>query len=150
MVADRETVATKHLEILLVEDNPADVRMMKEALAAGHPAHHLSVANDGEEAILFLQRAKEFADAPRPDIIILDLKLPKKDGHAVLQVIKGHAELQSIPVVVLTSSKAPVDLTMSFKLHADAFVTKPFGLSKLVSDLKIIDWLVRHPRSPAH
>jgi chemotaxis family two-component system response regulator Rcp1 len=149
MVADQEEVATRHLEILLVEDNPADIRMMKEALAVGHPAHHLSVANDGEEAISFLQRAKEFADAPRPDIVILDLKLPKKDGHAVLQAIKGHPELQSIPVVVLTSSKAPVDLTMSFKLHADAFVTKPFGLSKLVSDLKIIDWLVRQPRSPA-
>ena len=149
MVAEQDNTAAKQLEILLVEDNPADVRMMKEALAVGHPAHHLSVASDGEEAISFLQRLNEFVDAPRPDIVILDLKLPKKDGHAVLQVIKGRPELQSIPVVVLSSSKAPVDLTMSFKLHADAFVTKPFGLSKLVSDLKIIDWLVKQPRSSA-
>lgn len=149
MVADQEKTATKALEILLVEDNPADVRMLKEALAIGYPVHRLSIASDGEEAIAMLQRENEFVATPRPDIVILDLKLPKKDGHAVLRVIKGHPELQSIPVVVLTSSKAAVDLTMSFKCNADAFVTKPFGLSKLVSDLKIIDWLVRQPRSKA-
>lgn len=149
MVDEQGNAAAKHLEILLVEDNPADVRMMKEALAAGYPEHRLSVASDGEEAISFLRRTDEFADAPRPDIVILDLKLPKKDGHAVLQTIKSHPELQAIPVVVLTSSKAPVDLTMSFKYRADAFVTKPFGLSKLISDLKVIDWLVGQTRSPA-
>jgi len=142
-------LAAEHLKILLVEDNPADVLMMKEALAIGYPGHHLYVANDGEEAISFLQRKEKFADTHRPDIIILDLKLPKIDGHSVLRAIKGHAETQSIPVVVLTSSNAPVDLTMSFKLKADAFVTKPFGLSKLVADLKIIDWLVKQPNSPA-
>ena len=149
MVADQEKIAAKHLEILLVEDNPADVRMMKEALKVGYPEHHLSVASDGEEAISMLRREHEFVTVPRPDIVILDLKLPKKDGHAVLQTIKGQPDLQSIPVVVMTSSKAPVDLTMSFKYNADAFVTKPFGLSKLISDLKIIDWLVKQPPSPA-
>ena len=149
MIASQGKETTQGVEILLVEDNLADVRMMKEALAAGNTAHRLSVVNDGEEAISFLRRAEKFADAPRPDVVLLDLKLPKKDGHAVLREIKGNRDLQSIPVVVLTSSKAHADLAMSYKLNANAFVTKPFGLAELVSALEVIDQLIKPPRSPA-
>jgi len=131
------------VEILLVEDNPGDVRLTKEALREGKVYNNLHWAKDGVEALEFLRREGKHAKAPRPDIILLDLNLPKKDGREVLEIIKGDEQLKNIPVVVLTTSKAEEDVVRSYALHANCYVTKPVDLEKFIVVVKSIDrfWL---------
>lgn len=131
------------IEILLVEDNPADVRLTQEALREGKVKNRLSVARDGVEALAFLRREGEHASAARPDLILLDLNLPRKDGRQVLAEIKEDAVLRRIPVVVLTTSSAEVDILKSYELHANCYITKPVDLEQFVTVVKSIDdfWL---------
>ena len=131
------------VEILLVEDNPGDHRLTKEALKEGKVYSNLHWAKDGVEAMEFLRRQGKFAEAPRPDIILLDLNLPKKDGREVLQEIKSDDVLRRIPVVVLTTSKAEEDVLKSYNLHANCYVTKPVDLEQFIRVVKSIDvfWL---------
>ena len=131
------------VEILLVEDNPGDVRLTKEALREGKVYNNLHWAKDGVEALEFLRRQGKHAKAPRPDIILLDLNLPKNDGREVLEIIKGDEQLKNIPVVVLTTSKAEEDVVRSYALHANCYVTKPVDLEKFIVVVKSIDrfWL---------
>jgi len=131
------------VEILLVEDNPGDVRLTKEALREGKVYNNLHWAKDGVEALEFLRREGKHAKAPRPDIILLDLNLPKKDGREVLEIIKSDDLLKHIPVVVLTTSKAEEDVLKSYALHANCYVTKPVDLEKFIVVVKSIDrfWL---------
>ena len=131
------------VEILLVEDNPADVRLTQEALKEGKVYNNLHWAKDGVEALEFLRRQGKHAKAPRPDIILLDLNLPKKDGREVLQEIKSDEHLRRIPVVVLTTSKAEEDVLKSYNLHANCYVTKPVDLEQFIVVVKSIDmfWL---------
>ena len=135
--------AAPPVEILLVEDNPADVRLTKEALKEGKVYSNLHWAKDGVEALEFLRRQGKFADSPRPDIILLDLNLPKKDGREVLQEVKSDDKLKRIPVVILTTSKAEEDVLKSYNLHANCYVTKPVDLEQFIRVVKSIDtfWL---------
>jgi CheY-like chemotaxis protein len=139
------------VEILLVEDNPGDVRLTKEALKEGKVYNNLHWAKDGVEALEFLRRQGKHANAPRPDIILLDLNLPKKDGREVLSVIKSDDHLKHIPVVVLTTSKAEEDVLRSYELHANCYVTKPVDLDKFIRVVKSIDsfWLTVVTLPPA-
>src|SRR4051812_24241643 len=116
------------VEILLVEDNPGDVRLTIEALKEGKVRNRLNVAKDGVEALDFLYRRGAFANAPRPDIILLDLNLPRKDGREVLQEIKKDPKLRRIPVVVLTTSSAEEDVVRSYDLHVNCYITKPVDM----------------------
>lgn len=127
------------IEILLVEDNPADVRLTQEALREGKVKNNLSVARDGEEALAFLRRE----GSPRPDLILLDLNLPRRDGRQVLEEIKNDHDLKRIPVVVLTTSAAEVDILKSYELHANCYITKPVDLEQFITVVKSIDdfWL---------
>jgi len=127
------------IEILLVEDNPGDERLTREALKEGKVYHKLHWAKDGVEAMDFLYRRGKWNDAPRPDIILLDLNLPKKDGREVLQDIKNDDTLKRIPVVVLTTSKAEEDVLKTYNLHANCYVTKPVDLEKFIVVVKSID-----------
>ena len=131
------------IEILLVEDNPGDERLTREALKEGKVYHKLHWAKDGVEALEFLHRTGKYSGAPRPDIILLDLNLPKKDGREVLQDIKNDEKLKRIPVVILTTSKAEEDVLRSYNLHANCYVTKPVDLEKFIIVVKSIDmfWL---------
>ena len=131
------------IDILLVEDNPGDERLTREALKEGKVYHKLHWAKDGVEAMDFLYRRGKWNDAPRPDIILLDLNLPKKDGREVLQDIKNDDTLKRIPVVVLTTSKAEEDVLKTYNLHANCYVTKPVDLEKFIVVVKSIDvfWL---------
>ena len=129
------------IEILLVEDNPADVRFFREALHVAGVRNRLTVVTDGEQAMTFLHRRGHHADAPRPDVIVLDLKLPRISGHAVLAAVKVDPDLRAIPIVVLTSSHAPRDHEKSYDLEADHYVTKPVGLEVLAGELKILEAL---------
>jgi chemotaxis family two-component system response regulator Rcp1 len=131
------------IDILLVEDNPGDVRLTREALKEGKVYNNLHWAKDGVEALEFLRREGIYASAPRPDIILLDLNLPKKDGREVLSVIKNDDKLKHIPVVVLTTSKAEEDVLRSYELHANCYVTKPVDLEKFIVVVQSIDrfWL---------
>lgn len=133
----------KMIEILLVEDNPGDVRLTQEALKETKILNNLSVAMDGEDAMAFLRREGEYADAERPDLILLDLNLPKKDGREVLAEIKEDAELKLIPVVVLTVSQAEQDILKTYELHANCYITKPIDLHQFVEVVKAIEnfWL---------
>ena len=127
------------IEILLVEDNPADVRLTREALIEEKLHNNLSVVNDGVEAIAFLRKEGKYANSIRPDLILLDLNLPKKDGREVLKEIKSDDNLKRIPVVVLTVSKAEEDILKSYNLHANCFIIKPIDLnqfSKVVKSIK--------------
>jgi two-component system, chemotaxis family, response regulator Rcp1 len=135
--------AGEPVEILLVEDNPGDYRLTKEALKEGKVYNNLHWAQDGVEAIDFLKRQGRHAKAPRPDIILLDLNLPKKDGREVLSEIKGDEDLRKIPVVILTTSKAEEDVLKSYDLHANCYVTKPVDLDKFIVVVQSIDrfWL---------
>ena len=119
------------IEILLVEDNPGDARLAREALAGSKLKLQIHEVNDGEAAIAFIQRKCPYHDMPRPDLILLDLNLPKKDGREVLTEIKSCPEFQHIPVVVLTSSKAEEDILRAYKLHANCYITKPIDLQQL-------------------
>lgn len=131
------------IEILLVEDNAADVRLTVEALREGKVRNRLTVARDGEEALDVLARRGPFAEAPRPDLILLDLNLPRKDGREVLAIIKADPSLKRIPVVVLTTSSAELDIIKSYNLHANCYITKPVDLDQFVRVVKSIDdfWL---------
>jgi two-component system, chemotaxis family, response regulator Rcp1 len=124
------------IEILLVEDNPGDARLAKEALKDSKLLNNIHHVVDGEQAIQFLRKEGDYQDAVRPDIVLLDLNLPRKDGREVLADIKNDPELQTIPVVVLTTSEAEQDIVQSYKLHANCYITKPVDLDKF---LQIID-----------
>jgi two-component system, chemotaxis family, response regulator Rcp1 len=123
---------SRPVEILLVEDNPGDVRLTREALREGKVRNNLNVAADGVEALEYLRRHGRYADAVRPDLILLDLNLPKKDGREVLQDIKADPALRYIPVVVLTSSQAEQDILRAYDLHANCYVTKPVDLDQFI------------------
>jgi len=129
--------------ILLVEDNPGDVRLMVEALKETKATNNLSVARDGEEALAFLRRKGAYADAPKPNLILLDLNLPKKAGHEVLAEIKQDPRLKLIPVVIVTSSDAERDIVGSYDLHANAYVSKPVGLDQFMDVIRSVErfWL---------
>src|SRR5690349_10329929 len=122
----------RSIQILLVEDNAADVRLTIEALREGKVRNELSIARDGAEAMKFLRREGEFANASRPDLVLLDLNLPRKDGREVLAEIKADDDLKRIPVVVLTTSSAEVDILKSYSLHANCYITKPVDLEQFV------------------
>ncbi|MBI1889681.1 MAG: response regulator [Burkholderiales bacterium] len=126
--------------ILLVEDNPGDVLLTKEALAEGKVANSVQWVKDGDEAIAFLTRQGNYADAPQPDVILLDLNLPRKSGHEVLAFVKSHQHLKRIPVVILTSSKAESDILLSYDNYANCYVTKPVDLDKFMSIVHAIDY----------
>jgi two-component system, chemotaxis family, response regulator Rcp1 len=143
--------AAAPVEILLVEDNPGDERLTREALKEGKVYSNLHWVKDGVEALEFLRREGRFAGVPRPDIILLDLNLPKKDGREVLSEIKADDALKQIPVVVLTTSKAEEDVLKSYKLHANCYVTKPVDLEKFIVVVQSIDrfWLTVVTLPPA-
>ncbi len=130
-------------EFLLVEDNPGDVRLTREALLESKVRNNLSVAEDGEEALKFLRRESPYGNAPRPDIILLDLNLPKKDGREVLSEIKSDPALRRIPVVVITSSEAEQDILQTYDLHVNCYVTKPVDLDQFIKVVRSIEdfWL---------
>ena len=131
------------IEILLVEDSPGDVRLTREAFKDAKVHINLNVVSDGAEAMDFLHRAGKHANAPRPDLILLDLNLPKKDGREVLEEIKVSPTLKSIPVVVLTTSASDADILRSYKLHANCYITKPVCLDGFLEVVRSIDnfWL---------
>src|ERR1700675_3712962 len=131
------------IEVLLVEDNPGDVRLTREAFKDAKVHINLHVASDGTAAMAFLKREGEYSNVPRPDLILLDLNLPKKDGREVLAEIKESATLKSIPVVILTTSAAEADILRSYQLHANCYITKPVDLEGFLSVVKSIDsfWL---------
>ena len=135
--------AGEPVEILLVEDNAGDYRLTKEALKEGKVYNNLHWTQDGVDALDFLNRRGKHAGAPRPDIILLDLNLPRKDGREVLEEIKSDEVLKRIPVVVLTTSKAEEDVLKSYDLHANCYVTKPVDLDKFIVVVQSIDrfWL---------
>ncbi|MDL1976490.1 MAG: response regulator [Deltaproteobacteria bacterium] len=137
------TKTVEPLELLLVEDNPGDVRLTEEALREGRVYNKIHVVDDGVEALAFLRREGRYADARRPDIILLDLNLPKKDGREVLEEIKSDKALKRIPVVVLTTSEAEQDILRVYNLHANCYVTKPLDLDQFMSVVKSIEnfWL---------
>ena len=138
--ADTES---RQIEILLVEDNPGDARLTQEAMRAAKMTNVLHIVEDGEQAMEFLRRRSRFKDAPRPDLILLDLNLPKKDGRAVLAEVKADPDLRRIPVVVLTTSRSEEDVMQAYDMHANAYVTKPVNLEQFMRIVALIDefWL---------
>lgn len=134
---------SRPVEILMVEDNPGDVRLTQEALRDGKVRNVIHSVSDGVAALEFLRREGQYTNAPRPDVILLDLNLPRKDGREVLADIKADPNLLSIPVVILTSSAAEDDIAQSYSLHANAYVTKPVGLEEFIKIIKSIEgfWL---------
>jgi chemotaxis family two-component system response regulator Rcp1 len=142
--------ADRKIEILLVEDNPADVRLTREIFENGHDSTHLNVVRDGEEAMAFIRREGPYTESPRPQLVLLDLNLPRKDGREVLQELKTDADLCQIPVVVLTTSAAESDILRSYQLHANCFITKPLDLDEffeVVSSIK--DFWLANARLPS-
>ncbi len=131
------------IEILLVEDNPGDVRLTKEALRENKIRNNLHVAKDGVEAMEFLRKMNGHADAPRPDLVLLDLNLPKKDGREVLTEIKTDEKLRAIPVVILTTSDAEDDVAKAYQMYANCYIRKPIDLNRFIEVVKIIEnfWL---------
>jgi two-component system, chemotaxis family, response regulator Rcp1 len=142
------------IQVLLVEDGPGDVRLMQEAIRESNPSVQLHVAKDGEDAMAFLRRGASHAHATRPDLILLDLNLPKMDGRDVLAHIKADERLRTIPVVILTVSDAPEDIEKSYQLQANCYITKPPNLDEFESLVKSINefWLkrVKLPKLPQH
>lgn len=130
-------------EFLLVEDNPGDVRLTREALRDSKLANNLSVVGDGVEAMAFLRREGKYANAPRPDLVLLDLNLPRKNGREVLAEIKSDPQLKRIPVVVITSSEAEQDIFATYNLHVNCYVTKPVDLDQFIKVVRSIEtfWL---------
>jgi CheY-like chemotaxis protein len=120
-------------EILLVEDNPGDVELIEEALQSGRVLNRISVAGDGEAAVAFLKRERDYENAPRPDLILLDLNIPKKNGFEVLAEIKRNPDLANVPVVILTTSQADRDIVKSYTLQANCFVSKPVEVDEFLS-----------------
>jgi chemotaxis family two-component system response regulator Rcp1 len=127
------------IEILLVEDNPGDVRLTMEALKEGKLLNNLSVVGDGVEALAFLRREGKFADSVRPDLILLDLNLPKRNGLEVLADIKADEDLRRTPVVILTTSQAEQDIVKSYNLYANCYVSKPVDLEQFITVVKSIE-----------
>jgi CheY-like chemotaxis protein len=127
------------IEVLLVEDDPGDVLMTQEAFEEHKVRNRLTVVSDGAEALAYLRREGRHADAVRPDLILLDLNLPKRDGREVLAEIKKDEDLGRIPVVVLTTSSADEDIVRSYQLHANAYVTKPVDFDRFISVIRQID-----------
>ncbi len=141
----------KPVEVLLIEDNPGDVRLTKEAFREGKVINNLHVAVDGEEAMQFVRREGKFQDVPRPDLILLDLNLPKKDGREVLEEIKSDDDLKCIPVVILTTSRSEEDIIRTYNSHANCYITKPVDLNQFLNVVESIEdfWLtmVKLPKS---
>ena len=131
------------VEILLVEDNEGDIRLTREALKEGRIRNRLNVVSDGEQALRFLRREQEFAGMPRPDLVLLDLNLPRLDGREVLAAIKKDPDLKQIPVVVLTSSRADEDLLKAYDSHANCYISKPVGFEDFMQVIRSIEnfWL---------
>jgi len=131
------------IEVLLVEDNPADVRLAKEAFQNNKVSVHLNVVGDGVEAMAFLYRKGKYENAPRPDLILLDLNLPRKDGREVLEEVKGDEGLKRIPTVILTTSTAEQDILRTYNSHANCFITKPVDFDQFLTVVKTIEnfWL---------
>ena len=127
------------VDILLAEDNPGDVRLIRQALKVGRLKPRLSVTANGEEALNFLRRRGKYADAPRPDILLLDLNMPRKDGRAVLMEMKKEPTLDCIPVIVLTGSDAEVDVVKSYKAHANCYIVKPVDAHAFISVIQAIE-----------
>jgi CheY-like chemotaxis protein len=127
------------IEVLLVEDNPGDIRLTREAFQAARAVSHLSVAEDGIQAMDFLRQRGTFANAPRPDLILLDLNLPGKSGPEVLQEIKADPVLRRIPVMVLTTSRADQDLQQAYHLHANCYVNKPVDVDQFLNLVRSIE-----------
>ncbi|TWH41929.1 two-component system response regulator [Rhodococcus rhodochrous J38] len=144
------SVSGRPIDVLLVEDDPGDELMTREAFEDNKIGNTLHVVRDGEEALDFLYRRGEYENAPRPDLILLDLNLPKYDGRQVLEQVKSDSDLTDIPVVVLTTSAAEEDILRSYKLHANAYVTKPVDLDQFIRAVRQIDeffvQVVRLPR----
>jgi chemotaxis family two-component system response regulator Rcp1 len=138
-----ETKVGKPIEILLVEDNPGDVDLARAAMEDSKVRNILHTVGDGVEAMLFLRRKGKYTEVPRPDLVLLDLNLPKKDGREVLAEIKSDPDLMRIPVVILTISKDEEDILKSYNLHANCFITKPIDLNQFVKVVKAIEdfWL---------
>jgi len=131
------------IEILLVEDNPGDVRLTEEALKEGKVVNRLNVVQDGVEALAYLRKEGEYASAETPDLILLDLNLPKKDGREVLAEVKEDPDLRMIPVVVLTTSRDEQDILKSYDLHANCYITKPVDFEQFIGVVRAIEdfWL---------
>jgi chemotaxis family two-component system response regulator Rcp1 len=137
------TIARKPVELLLVEDNPGDVRLTQEALKESSMNVHLNVAKDGVEALDFLYHKDPFRNAPQPDLILLDLNLPRKSGREVLSEIKADPKLKRIPVLVMTTSRAEQDIQRAYQLNANCYITKPMDLDDFLRTVRAIEefWL---------
>jgi CheY-like chemotaxis protein len=131
--------AGQPIEVLLVEDDPGDVLLIKEAFEFNKVHNNLNVVSDGEQALAYLRREGDHAGASRPDLVLLDLNLPRKDGREVLAEVKQDETLRTIPIVVLTTSEAEEDVLKSYQLHANAYVTKPVDFERFVSIVRQID-----------
>ena len=144
------TPAERAIDVLLIEDDPGDELITREAFEHNKIKNNLHVAHDGEEGLDFLYQRGRFEGAPRPDLVLLDLNLPKYDGRQLLETIKSDPELNHIPVVVLTTSSAEEDILRSYKLHANAYVTKPVDFERFIEVVRQIDQffigVVRLPR----
>lgn len=140
------------VEILLVDDDPVDVRLTTEQLANSKLRNRVAWAKDGVDALAYLRREGDYADAPRPDLILLDLNMPRMDGHQFLAEVKNDPTLSPIPIVVVTTSDEDADIVASYRLHANAFVTKPIGLEQMGKVVRAIEgfWfeVVRLPSEP--
>jgi two-component system response regulator len=138
-----DNIPVKPIEILLIEDNPGDIRLTKEAFKEGKVKNNLHIAMDGEEALKMLKKQDKYKNLPRPGLILLDLNLPKKDGREVLEEIKADENLKRIPVVILTTSKADEDIMKTYNLHANCYITKPVDLDQFIKVIKSIEnfWL---------
>ena len=134
---------SKSIDILLVEDNPGDIRLTKEAFKDGKIKNELNVVMDGEEAVLYLKKKEKYVNATTPDIILLDLNLPKKDGREVLAEIKSDPELKLIPVIILTTSSAQSDILNTYSHHANCYIMKPVDFNQFINVIRTIEnfWL---------
>ena len=139
----KEHLPHRPIEILLVEDNPGDVRLTKEAMKEGKVLNHISVVTDGVEAMDFLRKSGKYLLVPRPDLILLDLNLPRKDGREVLAEIKQDPQLKRIPVVILTTSQAEQDIIKTYELYANCYICKPVDLDQFLNVARLIEdfWL---------
>lgn len=145
MASPKPVSVGKVVDLLLVEDNPGDVRLTQEAFKEGNVKVNLSVAQDGVEAVDFLYRRGKYREAPRPDLILLDLNLPRKNGREVLSEIKADPDLRRIPVVVMTTSKAQQDIQKAYTLNANCYIAKPIELEEFISVINSIEdfWLTK-------
>lgn len=134
-----EPLPSQPIEVLLVEDDPGDVLMTQEAFNDYKIANNLTVVTNGEDAIAYMRKLGRFSDVPTPDLVLLDLNLPRRDGREVLRELKGDPELRRIPVVVLTTSEAEEDVLASYDLHANAYVRKPVDFDQFVTAVRAID-----------